>query len=182
MVLVAVFPAASRAMALSVCDPFAAVVVFHCTEYGAVVSSVPTSAPSSLNRTPTTPTSSDADAVIEIVPVTDALAAGLVRVTTGAVRSLLTVTATGNDTPVLPASSQADAFSVCGPFVVCVVFQITEYGEVVTTPPTFAPSSMNWTPATRTSSDALADNVMLLPATVAPFWGADKETVGATVS
>jgi len=44
------FPAASRATAVSVCDPFEAVVVFQDVEYGeAVVSSAPRLAPSSLN-------------------------------------------------------------------------------------------------------------------------------------
>jgi hypothetical protein len=43
---VVVFPAASRATAVSVCDPFAAVVVFQVTEYGAEVSSDPSGFPS----------------------------------------------------------------------------------------------------------------------------------------
>src|SRR5690242_9504023 len=43
------FPAASRAIALRVCEPLATVVVFHETEYGEAVSSAPRAAPSSWN-------------------------------------------------------------------------------------------------------------------------------------
>ena len=47
---VVLLPAASRAMAVSVCEPFEAAVVSHDVEYGeAVVSSGPRLAPSSLN-------------------------------------------------------------------------------------------------------------------------------------
>src|SRR5205823_8937745 len=42
-------PLRSRATAVKVCEPLLAVVVFHCTEYGAVVTSAPRLAPSSLN-------------------------------------------------------------------------------------------------------------------------------------
>src|SRR5437879_3049749 len=47
-------PLRSRATAVKVCEPLPAVVVFHCAEYGAVVTSAPRLAPSSLNCTPTT--------------------------------------------------------------------------------------------------------------------------------
>src|SRR5207244_2936905 len=53
---VVVLPAASRAVAVSVCVPLLAVFVSHEIEYGAVVSSAPRLAPSSLNWTPATPT------------------------------------------------------------------------------------------------------------------------------
>src|SRR5207244_11299480 len=76
---------ASRATAVSVCEPFVAVVVSHATEYGADVSSVPRFAPSSSNCTPATPTSSDALAVTEVVPETVAPAAGAVSATVGGV-------------------------------------------------------------------------------------------------
>src|SRR5919108_678354 len=49
---VVVLPAASRATAVNVCDTLLAVVVSHAIEYGAVVSSAPKFAPSSLNCTP----------------------------------------------------------------------------------------------------------------------------------
>jgi len=42
------FPAASRAIAVSVCKPLAAVVVFQFVEYGEAVLSAPRLAPSSL--------------------------------------------------------------------------------------------------------------------------------------
>jgi len=66
---VVVLPAASRATAVSVCDALVAVVVFQAIEYGVVVSSAPRFAPSSLNWTPTTPTLSDAFALIVVVLV-----------------------------------------------------------------------------------------------------------------
>ena len=47
--LVVRLPAASRAVAVSVWPPFAAVRVFHVTEYGGVVFSAPSAAPSSMN-------------------------------------------------------------------------------------------------------------------------------------
>ena len=62
--------------------------VFHVTEYGAVVSSVAKLAPSSLNWTPTTPTSSDADAdTVTEVPDKMAAAAGTVIEIAGGVLS-----------------------------------------------------------------------------------------------
>ena len=45
----------------------------------------------------------------------------------------------------------------------------------------FAPSRRNWTPATAVLSEALALTVMVF-ATVAPFVGAVRETVGGVVS
>src|SRR5262245_40063813 len=53
---VRVLPAASRAMAVSVCVPLAMPAVFHETEYGALVSSAPRFVPSTRKRTPATPT------------------------------------------------------------------------------------------------------------------------------
>ena len=58
--LVAVFPAASRAMAVRVWEPFVAVSVFQERAYGGAVISEPRFTPSSLNWTPTTPTLSEA--------------------------------------------------------------------------------------------------------------------------
>ena len=57
--------------------------MFQATEYGAVVSSAPRSAPSSRNCTPTTPTLSDALAVTFTEPDTVAPAAGAVSATVG---------------------------------------------------------------------------------------------------
>src|SRR6267378_1828328 len=83
---VAVLPAASRATAVSVCEPLLAVVVSQETAYGgAVVSSTPRLAPSSRNWTPATPTLSDALAVTVMVPLTVAPVAGAVIVTAAGV-------------------------------------------------------------------------------------------------
>src|SRR2546428_3618930 len=84
---VAVFPAASRATAVSVCAALEAPVVFHERVYGAAVTSVPRLAPSSLNWTPTTPTLSVALAEAVTVPATADPEAGAVIETIGGVRS-----------------------------------------------------------------------------------------------
>ena len=65
--VVLALPAASRATAVRVWGPVAAVVVFHETEYGLVVSSAPRLAPSSLNCTPATARLSEAAADTVIV-------------------------------------------------------------------------------------------------------------------
>src|SRR5262245_44811675 len=71
------FPAASKARAASECAPFAAVVVFHEAEKGAVVS-VLAGAPSTRKSTRVTPRSSVAEAEIVTAPLTVAPAAGAV--------------------------------------------------------------------------------------------------------
>src|SRR5436190_593068 len=78
---------ASRATAVSVCEPLLAVVVFQETEYGAAASSTPRLAPSSRNCTPTTPTLSEALAVTLVVPPTVAPETGEVMLTVGGVVS-----------------------------------------------------------------------------------------------
>src|SRR6185436_1289671 len=127
-VAVAVFPAASRATAVSVWVPFATVVVSQVTPYGLVVSSAPRLAPSSLNWTPTTPMLSEAVAeTASAVPETVAPLAGAVIATVGSVVSgLLTVTVTFVAVAVFPAASRATAVSVWLPFVAVVVFHVTE--------------------------------------------------------
>ena len=82
---------------------------------------------------------------------------------------------------VLPAASLARAVSVCTPLVTVVVFQTQLYGEVVSSEQRFTPSSLNWTPATATLSEAFAETVTV-PVVVALFAGAVIETVGAVVS
>ncbi len=62
------FPAASLAIAVSVCEPLMAVVVSHDAEYGELVSSEPRLFPSSTICTPMTPTLSEASAATAIVP------------------------------------------------------------------------------------------------------------------
>src|SRR5467141_2070224 len=65
---VLLLPAASRAIAVMVCEPSLAEAVFQETEYGALVSSAPKLVSSILNCTPTTPTLSEALAVTVTVP------------------------------------------------------------------------------------------------------------------
>ena len=178
---VVVFPAASRATAVKVCEPLATDVVFHETEYGAVVSSVPRLAPSSRNCTPTTPTLSAAVAVTVIVPLTVAPLAGDVRLTVGGVLSFDTVTVTAADVVTLPAASRATAVRLCDPLVAVVVFHGTEYGAAVSSVPMLAPSRRNCTPTTPTLSAAVAVTVTV-PLTVAPLAGDVSAVVGGTVS
>ena len=83
VLLVVVWFAVSRAVAVSVCSPLLAVAVFQETLYGLDVSSLPKLTPSSLNCTPATPVSSLALAVTETDPDTVALFAGADTDTTG---------------------------------------------------------------------------------------------------
>jgi hypothetical protein len=79
---VAWLPAASRALAVSVCEPLATAAVFQDAEYGAAPSSA-SKAPSTKNRTPVTPRLSAALAVTVVVPPTVAPEAGDVMLTVG---------------------------------------------------------------------------------------------------
>src|SRR6185503_5124075 len=81
------FPAASRTTAVNVCAALEADAVFHDTEYGAVVSSAPRFAPSSLNCTPATPTLSFAFAATLTVPEIVTPVAGAESATVGSVVS-----------------------------------------------------------------------------------------------
>ena len=83
----AVLPVASRATAVSACEPLTTDSVLKVTLYGALVSSGPRFAPSSLNCTPDTPTLSAALADTVNEPDTVAPLAGAVRETVGAVVS-----------------------------------------------------------------------------------------------
>src|SRR6266851_4055456 len=105
---VVVLPAASRATAVSVWLPAVAVVVFQATEYGAVVTSAPRLAPSSLNWTPTTPTLSEAVAETVTMPKMVAPLAGAVRETVGGVVSggARVVKVTSPETARLPTASR----------------------------------------------------------------------------
>src|SRR5439155_27373878 len=179
---VVALPAASRARAVSVCDPLVVVVVFQLTAYGALVPSAPRAAPSRKNWTPATPTLSEAVAVTATGPETVAPLAGAVMLTVGGVVSALaTVTVTAADVVALPAASRARAVSVCDPLLVVVVFQLTTYGALVPSAPRVAPSRKNWTPATPTLSEAVAVTATG-PETVAPLAGAVMLTLGGVVS
>src|SRR5207247_7565452 len=83
----AVLPAACRATAVRLRVPLLRAMVAHKLAYGAVVSSAPRFAPSSLNCTPTTPTLSVALAETVIVPATVEPVAGAVSETVGGVVS-----------------------------------------------------------------------------------------------
>jgi len=109
--------------------------------------------------------------------------AGVLAVIVGAVVSVLLATVTEiAEVAVLPAASRATAVSEWLALEAVVEFQETEYGLVVSSAPRFAPSSLNWTPATPTLSPALAETVTAVPETVAPLAGAVIETVGSVVS
>src|SRR3989344_2074410 len=118
------------------------------------------------------------------VPETVVPPNGAVKEIRGAVMSgtaLLTVTVVPAESVVFPAASLATAVRVWVPFEVPVVLQVVEYGDVVSSVPRFAPSSLNWTPATPTLSVADAETATE-PETVEPFAGAVKDTEGAMVS
>src|SRR5919199_6196737 len=93
--------------------------------------------------------------------------------------TLDTVTVTALDVVACPAASRATAVSVCRPFAAVDVSHVTPYGAVASSAPRFVPSSLNCTPATPTSSDALADTATPAPETVLPSTGAVIETEGA---
>jgi len=120
-------PAASRATAVNVCEPFPTVVVFHDAEYGVLVSSAPRLLPSTRNCTPATPTLSLAVALTVVVPDTVAPFAGELMLTVGAVVSVFdTVTEIADEVVRFPAASRATAVNVCDPLLTVVVFQETE--------------------------------------------------------
>jgi len=178
-------PAASRATAARVCEPLLTLAVFQGIEYGALVSSAPKLAPSILNCTPTTPTLSEALAVTVTVADTVWPLLGEVMLTVGGVVSeggaFATVTVTGAEVVRLPAASRAMAVMVCEPFAAPVVFQETEYGALVSSAPTLAPSILNCTPTTPTLSEAPAVTVTV-PDTVWPLPGEVMLTLGGVVS
>src|SRR5262249_2205306 len=172
----------SRATAVSEWPPLVEPVVDHDAEYGAVVSSAPRFAPSSLNWTPTTPTLSEAFAVTDTVPDTVVPPAGAgIDTVRFVVSPFDPVTGTPAAAVVSPAASRATAVNVWPPAAADVVFHDIEYGKAVYSAPRFAPSSLNWTPATPTLSEAFAVT-FTVPLTVLPAAGVINETVGFVVS
>jgi len=124
---VVVFPAASLALAVRVWEPFVACAVFQLVLYGLVLS-VAMTLPSMRKSTEATPTLSEAEAEMVLVPETVAPFDGAVRDTVGGVVSgaaLLTVTVTPVDVVVFPAASRARALRVWPPLAAVVVFQET---------------------------------------------------------
>src|SRR5206468_1108611 len=176
------FPAASRAAAVRVCEPLPTVVVFQDTEYGDAVSSPPRLAPSSEECSVGTARLSEAEALTVTVPDTVAPDAGALMLTAGGVVSAFdTVMLTGDEVVRFPAASRAVAVRVCEPLPTVVVFQDTEYGDAVSSPPRLAPSTWNCTPATPTLPEAVALTVTV-PDTDTPDPGALMLTAGGVVS
>src|SRR3989475_10955483 len=95
-----------------------------------------------------------------MVPETVAPEVGAVMLTVGAVVSG-TVTVTEEEVPVLLAASRATALRVWLSGAAVVVSHVTEYGDVVSSAPRLPPSSWNWTPATPTLSEAVAETGMV---------------------
>jgi hypothetical protein len=95
--------------------------------------------------------------------------------------ALETVTVTGAEVVRLPAASRATAVRVYEPLLAVVVSTEIEYGAVVSSAAKSAPLTLNWTPATPLSSDAVA-LMLIVPETVAPEAGDVMLTVGGMVS
>src|SRR6266513_2371287 len=114
--------------------------------------------------------------IVTLVPTRPLI--GVKLVTVGGVVLLSTVTVTGAEAVSRPAASRATAVRLCEPLLAVVVFHEVEYGAAVTSVPAFTPSSRNWTPATPTSSEAVAVT-LVVPPTFAPESGDVMLTVGA---
>src|SRR5262245_22967082 len=118
---VAVWPAVARAIAVSVCDPSATVLVSQLIAYGATVSSAPTCTPSANNRTPATPKSSTALAITVTAPDTTVPAPGVVIATLGDVVSAAAPAMSNASTTTMLSTDAAflvpvaSTMSVCGP-------------------------------------------------------------------
>src|SRR5262245_50307088 len=110
------------------------------------------------------------------------MSAGGAQVIVGVSRFAEAVTVMPADVVWRPAASRARAASVCAPLASMVESQRIEYGGAVTSAPSGAPSSRNWTPAMPMSSDAVAATTTVAPETGSPFAGAIIETVGAAAS
>src|SRR5688572_27227255 len=179
---VVVLPAASRATAVTECEPLPTESESQERLNGLLVSSVPAFTPSTLNCTPTTRSLSEAFALNVTVPETVAPLDGAVSETVGAcVSPLPTTIVRAADVVMFPAASRATAVTECVPLPTRAEFHERLNGELVSSVPAFAPSTLNWTPTTRTLSDALALSVTV-PDTVAPLAGAVSATDGACVS
>src|SRR5439155_1370777 len=138
------FPAASRATAVRVCEPFPTLAVFQEVEYGADVSSAPSAPPSRKNGTATTRTLFKGLALP--FTVDDTLAPSAAdslpprRCSDPEGDPFDTVTVTPADVFRFPAASRATAVRVCEPFPTLAVFQEVEYGAAVSSAPSAPPS------------------------------------------
>src|SRR6266704_2600104 len=112
-------------------------------------------------------------------PAEEMLEADTVEISGGVVA---TVTPTAAAVAVFAAASRATAVRLCVPLAAKEVFQETAYGATVSSAPRLTPSSLNWTPATPTLSEAEAETVTAVPETVTPLAGAVIKTVGGVTS
>ena len=76
---------------------------------------------------------------------------------------------------VRPAASRATAVTECAPSATFVVSHEATYGALMSSAPSWTPSTKNFTPATPTLSEALAET-LITPETVAPSAGAVMDT------
>src|SRR5437867_1436286 len=135
--------------------------------------------PSTLNWTPAIPALLEAVAATVATDESVESRIGSVIDTAGAAL-LPTVTETAAEVVWLPAASRATAVSMWVPSATAAVFQDVEYGATVISAPKFALSNLNWTPTTPTSSEAVAETVVVAE-TVEPPAGPVTETVGGVV-
>src|SRR5438874_10417145 len=141
---------------------------------------VPPAVPLSVTPAPVKPLTGLLKTAVKLIGkllVGSAWPAAWLIVTVGGL-ALETVTVTGAEAVRRPAASRATAVKVCGPLLALVVFHEVEYGGAVTSGPAFTPSTRNWTPATPTSSEAVAVT-LVVPPTFAPGSGDVMLTVGA---
>src|SRR5438046_1260543 len=139
---------------------------------------VPPAVPLSVTPAPVKPLTGLLNTAVKLIGkllVGSAWPAAWLIVTVGGL-ALETVTVTGAEAVRRPAASRATAVKVCGPLLALVVFHEVEYGGAVTSGPAFTPSTRNWTPATPTSSEAVAVT-LVVPPTFAPDPG-DAVAVG----
>ncbi len=94
---------------------------------------------------------------------------------------LETITVTADEMVVFPAASLAVAVRVWEPLGTETVYQVPEYGGMISSELRLEPSSLNWTPATPTLSEAVAETVTL-PETVVLVVGRVIATVGEVMS
>src|SRR5690242_20629556 len=99
------------------------------------------------------------DRSVTLVPVPSLKPYDATSLVGGGAAVLETVTVTPLEVPVFPAVSRGTAVMTCCPFGTLVESHATEYGDDTSSAPTFAPSTMNWTPAPPTLWFSFAPNV-----------------------
>jgi hypothetical protein len=117
------------------------------------------------------------DASFKVVPEPSSKLYAAIRLLSG---ELATFTLIAELVAVFPAVSLAVAVIECVPLAMLLESHDIEYGDDVSSLPTFAPSILNCTPATPMLSEAVAYKV-IVPDTV-PGNGEDIDTLGGCVS